>query len=153
MPGPPKRVLIVTSVGGHLTEVMRLAPLLEGHHVTLVVNEEARVPDYPFAAVYRIVHAERDWRVAFNFAEAARILEAERPDVLLSTGAGPVVPFAVLSRLAMRTRVVFVETAAAVREPTLTGRLMHPLAHDLFYQWPDLAQALERGRLSRIVFG
>jgi len=146
------RILVVTSVGGHLTDVMQLAPLFDGHEVALVVNDRAELPAYPFARVYRIAHAERDWRVLLNFAEAARILEREDPHVLLSAGAGPVVPFAVLARAFLGTRIVYVESAAAITRPTLTGRLLYPLAHDLFYQWPALAPFFPRGRLARVLF-
>jgi beta-1,4-N-acetylglucosaminyltransferase len=146
------RLLIVSSVGGHLTEVMRLAPILRDHEVVLVVNEEIALPNFPFLRVYRIAHAERDWRVLLNTAEAAQILRAERPDVLLSTGAGPVVPFALLARLFTTCRVVYIECSAAVVKPTLTGRLVYPLAHDFFYQWPSLARFFPKARLARVMF-
>ena len=144
--------MIVSSVGGHLDEIMRLAPLLEGRRVSLVVNEQVSLPDFPFDSVYRIAHAERDWRVARNFVEAAQILRLERPTVLLSAGAGPVVPFAVMARLTGGCRVVYVESAAAVTTPTLTGRLMYRLAHDFFYQWPALREHFPRGREAPVVF-
>jgi beta-1,4-N-acetylglucosaminyltransferase len=146
------KVLIVSSIGGHLTEVMRLAPILREHRVVLVVNDEAALPDFPFAAVYQIVHAERDWRVLVNVAEAAQILDAERPDVILSAGAGPAIPFALVARLLSNCRVVYLESAAAVSRPTLTGRLMYPLAHAFFYQWSKLAAFFPRGRLATVVF-
>jgi UDP-N-acetylglucosamine:LPS N-acetylglucosamine transferase len=146
------KVLVVSSVGGHLTEIMLLAPLFAGHDVALVVNDEAALPDYPFTAVYQVVHAVRDWRVIQNLAEAAAIFEAERPDVLISAGAGPAVPFAIVARLLSRCRVVYLESASAVVNPTLTGRLMVPLAHDFFYQWPGMKAFFPRGTLTRVVF-
>jgi UDP-N-acetylglucosamine:LPS N-acetylglucosamine transferase len=147
------KLLVVSSVGGHLTEVMQLAQTFRAHEVVLVINDQVEVPQYPFARVYRIAHAERDWRVALNFLEAARILKEEDPDVLVSTGAGPVVPFGVLARCLLGTRIVYVESAAAITRPTLTGRIMYPLAHDFFYQWPSLARFFPGGRLAPIVFG
>jgi beta-1,4-N-acetylglucosaminyltransferase len=145
-------VLIVSSIGGHLTEVMRLAPLFAHHRVALVVNDHAALPPFPFAAVYRVAHAERDWRVVLNLAEAARIFDAERPQVLLSAGAGPAVPFAIVARLFTNCRVVYLESASAVTGPTLTGRLMYPIAHDFFFQWPSLKRFFPRGDLARVVF-
>jgi UDP-N-acetylglucosamine:LPS N-acetylglucosamine transferase len=139
-------------VGGHLDEVMQLAPVLADHDVALVVNDECRLPSFPFRAVYRICHAERDWRVLVNLAEAARILHVEDPDVIVSTGAGPFVPFALLARALTHSRIVYVESAAAVTAPTLTGRLVYGLVDDFFYQWPELARHFDRGRLASIVF-
>jgi len=146
------RILIVSSVGGHLTEVMRLSEAWDSHEVALVVNDAVQLPDYPFRSVYRIAHAERDARVMTNFVEAARILEHERPDVILSTGAGPVVPFAILARALRFCRIVFVESAAAVVRPTLTGRIMYQLADAFFYQWPSLEGFYPRGQCVRVVF-
>lgn len=146
-------VLIVCSVGGHFTEVMQLAPLLLEHTVSLVVNDRVALLDFPFRAVYQICHAERDLRVAYNFLEAARILAFEKPDIILSTGAGPAIPFAVLARVTGCSRVLFVESAAAVTQPTLTGRLIYPLSDRFFYQWPDLRRFFPRAELASVLFG
>lgn len=147
------RICIVSSIGGHLTEVMHLAPILSEHEVILVLNDVAPLPDFPFARVYRIVHAERDLKVLYNFLESARILQEEDPDIVLSTGAGPAVPFAVLARLFTRSRIIFVESAAAVAKATLTGRLMYPLAHTFFYQWVGVAKYYPRGEKASVHFG
>jgi UDP-N-acetylglucosamine:LPS N-acetylglucosamine transferase len=146
------KVLVVSSVGGHLDEVMELEELLRHHRITLVVNDLCELPKFPFERVYRIAHAERDWRVVLNVAEAAHILFAEDPDILVSTGAGPIVPFAVLARLFGRPRTVFVESAAAVSRPTLTGRLMYWLSDVFFYQWPTLSSFYPQGRCVKVVF-
>ncbi len=145
------RVLVVSSVGGHLTEVMQLAPLFEGHEVSLVVNDRADLPSYPFKDVFQVVHAERDWRVAFNLLEAARIVEAVRPQLIVSMGAGPAVPFALVGKL-YGARVLFVESAAAVSKPTLTGRLMYRIADRFFYQWSGVADCFPRGRKVSVLF-
>lgn len=146
------RILLVSSVGGHLTELMELEPMFRGHHVALVVNDEAALPPYPFDSVYRISHAERDWRVLYNFAEAARILAEEKPDVLISMGAGPAVPVAIVARWCIGTRIIFIESAAAVRRPTLTGRLMYTMADRFFYQWPGLKKYFPAGAEARVLF-
>jgi UDP-N-acetylglucosamine:LPS N-acetylglucosamine transferase len=147
------KILVVSSVGGHLTEIMQLAPIFEGHEVVLVLNDQATLPDFPFARVYRIVHAERDARVLYNFLEAARILREEDPDLVVSAGAGPAVPLALLARIGTRARIVFVESAAAIERPTLTGRLMYPIAHHFFYQWSSLARFFPRAEKASIHFG
>ena len=147
------KVLVVSSVGGHLTEVMELAPVLHDHEVVLVVNDEVDLPSFPFTRVYRIAHAERDARVLLNVSEAATILLAERPAVIVSTGAGPVVPVAVVARALSDARIIFIETAAAVERPTLTGRLMYGLAHRFYVQWPGLRRWFPKADLLPLVFG
>jgi UDP-N-acetylglucosamine:LPS N-acetylglucosamine transferase len=145
------RILIVSSVGGHLTELMLLRAVLEPHEVVLVVNDAVDLPPFPFARVHRIAHAERDWRVLQNMGEAARILTSERPDAMLSAGAGCVVPFALWAR-AIGIRVVYIESASAVTTPTLTGRLMYRLADRFFIQSDELRAVFPKAQLVPIAF-
>lgn len=148
----PLRLYVVSSVGGHLREVLELAPAWRGADVSFIVNDHTDVP-LPGPA-YRIAHAERDARVLWNLGEAARIFSrapSGRPDVILSAGAGPAVPVALVGRL-LGAAVVFVETFGAVERPSLTGRLMYPLTPHFFYQWASLAGVYPRGRFAGPVF-
>ena len=86
------KICIVSSCGGHLTEVRQLAETYAGFDHFYVLNDTVELPDDMRGRTYFIRHSERDWLLLFNLAEAARILARERPDVILSTGAGPVVP-------------------------------------------------------------
>ncbi len=129
-------IALVSSVGGHLTELLALADAFEGHELVWIVNDQS--PVLPEGArAYRVSHAERDWRVAWNVFEFAAILSRERPDVLVSMGAGPAVPAAVIARLA-GVEVVFVEPSSAVTALTVTGRLMRYLTPRFFIQWESL---------------
>jgi UDP-N-acetylglucosamine:LPS N-acetylglucosamine transferase len=125
--------------------VRRLKPAYERYSHFYVLNDNAILPPDMQGKTYFIVHSERDWKFLLNLWEAFRILARERPQVILSTGAGPVVPFALLGRLFFRTRVVFIETLACVVRPSLTGRIMYRLAHRFFYQWPHLRRFFPKG--------
>jgi beta-1,4-N-acetylglucosaminyltransferase len=135
---------IVSSCGWHLTEVRRLRPLYERYDHFYVVNEVIELPEDMVGHTYFIRHSERDWRFLLNLWEAWRILRRERPTLLLSTGAGPIVPFALIGRL-LGVPTIYIENAAQVRTPSLTGRIMYRLADRFFYQWPELARHFPRG--------
>jgi len=140
------RICIVSSCGGHLTEVRCLRPAYESFDYFYVLNDTALLPTDMEGRTLFIAHAERDWRVLKNLWEAFVILRRERPHVILSTGAGPAVPFALVGRLFFATRVVFVETITRIERPSLTARLMYHLAHDFFYQWKALERFFPKGR-------
>ena len=93
-----------------------------------------------------IAHSERDWKFLLNLWEAWRILSRERPTVILSTGAGPAVPFALVGRWLFSCRIVFVETITRIDKPSLTGKIMYWLAHDFFYQWESLSRFYPKGQ-------
>lgn len=134
------KICIVSSCGGHLTEVRCLLPAYQVYEHFYVLNDKAILPEDMRGRTYFIAHSERDWKFFLNLWEAWRILRKERPRVILSTGAGPVVPFAIVGRLFFRTRVIFVETITRIDKPSLTARIMYRLAHEFFYQWESQRQ-------------
>ena len=140
------KVCIVSSCGGHLTEVRALRPAYEAWLHFYVLNDKALLPPDMEGCTHFIAHSERDWKFLLNLWEAWRILRRERPTVILSTGAGPAVPFAIVGRWLFGCRVVFVETITRIHQPSMTGRLMYRLAHDFFYQWESLRRFFPEGR-------
>jgi UDP-N-acetylglucosamine:LPS N-acetylglucosamine transferase len=68
------------------------------------------------------------------------VLRTERPDVVVSDGAGIAVPFFLVAK-ALGIRTIFVEVVDRVDSRTVTGRLVYPLT-DLF-----VAQLAEQTRL------
>jgi UDP-N-acetylglucosamine:LPS N-acetylglucosamine transferase len=88
---------------------------------------------------YFVRHSERDLLFFANLWEAWRILRRERPDLILSTGAGPAVPFAIVGKL-VSIPSIFVESITRVTAPSLAGRLMYRLSIRLFYQWESLSR-------------
>ncbi len=126
--GRPRRVIDLGCGNGSVASRF----VEEGHVVTAV----------DVSPVIR--RSERDWLLIVNLWEAWRILRAERPDLVLSTGAGPAVPFALVAKL-KGTPFVFVETDAQVTRPSLTGRIMYRLADRFFYQWRTLEPYFPQG--------
>jgi UDP-N-acetylglucosamine:LPS N-acetylglucosamine transferase len=134
-----RKICIVSSCGGHLTEVRTLRPVYERYEHFYVLNKRVFLPRDMTRNTYFIKHSERDLLFFFNLWEAWRILRHEQPHVILSTGAGPSVPFAIIGRV-LGIPSIFIETFARVAEPSLSGRIMYRLAHKFFYQWSSLEQ-------------
>jgi len=141
------KICIVSSCGGHLTEVRQLLPAFEQYDFFYVLNHKIIVPEDMEGKTFFIRHSERDLLFFVNLWEAFQILRREKPDVILSTGAGPVVPFALIARLFFPTKIIFVETITRISTPSLTGKIMYRLAHSFFYQWPSLKVFFPKGQL------
>jgi UDP-N-acetylglucosamine:LPS N-acetylglucosamine transferase len=145
------KICVVSSIGGHLDEVMQLYPVIREHDWFFVVNAEGSIPKEIQGRTIRVTHSERDWKLLVNFWEAAKVIFRCRPDVILSFGAGPAVPFGVVGKL-VGARVVFVETFAAVEKPTLTGRLMYRISDLFIFQWKKLETFYPKGVYGGTVF-
>jgi beta-1,4-N-acetylglucosaminyltransferase len=138
------KIGIVSSCGGHLTEVRALRSIYEKYDYFYVVNEKIALPPEMEKRTYFIVHSERDWKFLVNLWEAWKILRKERPKLLLSTGAGPIVPFALVGKL-LGIRTLYIEIGTQVTQPSVTGRIMYRLADRFFYQWEQLRQFFPNG--------
>ena len=139
------KLCIVSSCGGHLTEVRCLKPAYASYEHFYVLNDKTILPEDMQGKTHFISHSERDWRFIINLWEAIQILRKERPHVILSTGAGPAVPFALVGRFLFGMRIIFVETITRIERPSLTGRIMYRLANIFFYQWESLRKYFPKG--------
>ena len=86
-----------------------------------------------------------------NLVFATRALRRLQPNVVLTTGAGVAVPFAWIARL-HGARVVYVESFTRIDEPSLSLRLIAPVADRIYAQWPELGQVFPRARYVGNVF-
>jgi len=142
----PKRILAVSSGGGHWVELMRLRPAFEGHDVAFVtVNREYRgeVAGHRF---YTVNDATR-WNKFAVLLMAFRVLIIvlrERPDVIITTGAAPG-HFALRFGKWMRSRTVWLDSIANVDELSMSGRMSGRFADLWLTQWEHLAKPQAAG--------
>ncbi|MFQ5802358.1 MAG: PssD/Cps14F family polysaccharide biosynthesis glycosyltransferase [Candidatus Methylomirabilales bacterium] len=129
------KVCLVCSPGGHLRQLLRLLPVVGDAEYFFIVNNKIPLAPNFVGRTHFITKAHRDWRIVLNLIEAFRILRRERPDVIISTGAGCAVPVSLVGRLAFGCRILFIESFAAMERPSWTGRVMYWLAHRFAYQW------------------
>ena len=134
----------MSSSGGHLTEVRALRAAYEPYAHFYVLNDRILLPPDMEGKTYFIRHSERDRLFVVNLWEAWHILRRERPGLILSTGAGPVVPFALVGKL-LKVPTIFIETFTRVTKPSLTGNIMYRLADRFFYQWETLEKFFPKG--------
>jgi beta-1,4-N-acetylglucosaminyltransferase len=147
-------LLLVCSSGGHLLQLFSLAGAWEDRPRLWITfdKSDARV----LLAGERVVHAFGPTnRNVKNFLRNLRlaltVLRRERPAAILTTGAGVAVPFAWLGRL-LGVSVFYVESVTRIEEMSLSGRLIRPVAEQVFVQWPELAATSQRLRFAGNLF-
>src|SRR3990167_1761476 len=135
----------ISSCGGHLSEVRVLLPVYSTYDYFYVLNDKALLASDMQNKTYFITHAERNWKIVINMWEAFKIIRKEQPTILISTGAGLIVPFSLIARFLFKIKTIYIETMAYVDRPSLTGRFMYYLADYFYYQWPGLKQFFPKG--------
>jgi beta-1,4-N-acetylglucosaminyltransferase len=144
-------LMIVSSCGGHLTEVRHLSRAYEKYKLVYVLNSVVAVYPDMVGQTEFVTHAERDWRVARNFWEAILLCRKYRPKAMLSTGAGPAVPFFIVAKYLFGAKVVFVESITRVATPSLTAKLLYPIADEFVVQWRGLLTHFPRAKVASML--
>ncbi|MCH1865870.1 UDP-N-acetylglucosamine transferase subunit ALG14 [Nocardioides sp. CFH 31398] len=142
-------VLLVSTQGGHLAQLLALRPWWADRDRLWVCPDTADVRDK--LADERVVTSYSPTtrhvpNLLRNLRLALRVLRAERPSLVLSTGAGVAVPFFVLAWL-MRVPTVFIEVYDRIDSATMTGRLVGPFTTRRIAQWDSQLDVYPDARL------
>lgn len=143
----PKRplVLLVATPGGHLSQLKLIAPCFESFDRRWVSTEHASVDVGADQLVFGHGPTTRNiGNFLRNLVVAWREIRSQKPDLIVSTGAGLAVPFFLLARL-LGVRTMFLEVYDRIDSKTLTGRLVRPLATEFLVQWPEQRDVYGRG--------
>ncbi|MFA5238855.1 MAG: PssD/Cps14F family polysaccharide biosynthesis glycosyltransferase [Phycisphaerae bacterium] len=142
------RICVACSTGGHLVEVRQLAPVYgkyEHFYFTFSggVAEELKKTDRVRAIPNIVRRNPLSWIVGAVLS--AHAVLTERPDVVITTGAGIVVFFCVFAKL-LGAKVIFIESMARIERPTLTARFLYPFSDLFIVQWPGLQKYFPRAK-------
>ncbi|WP_397417117.1 beta-1,4-glucuronosyltransferase WelK [Phenylobacterium sp.] len=152
------KLCLAASGGGHVRQLLDLEPVWSRHDRFFITEETALgeslakdhrtffLPHFAWGQA-KLGAPLRMLRGAIqSFFASLRIMRRERPDVVISTGAGAVIFPVLLGRL-MGAHVVVIESFARFDHPSLFGRLAAPLAHDLIIQSEKLRGAYPRAQV------
>ena len=140
------KVLLVCSPGGHLQQMLALKPAwrdMDHAWVTLQGADSGYLLAEERVALGSGPTNRSLGALISNLGLAWRLLRRERPDAILSTGAGLSVPFFVVGKL-LGIRLVYVESVTRIETISLSGKLVYRLADRFFVQWPQAAERRRR---------
>ena len=141
-----KKVMFISSVGGHLTQWLELKKIFKDYDYVLVTEKTdvTKEMNNKYNMEY-LVYGSREYLFTYIFKFSYNILKSlylfikYRPDVIVTTGAHTSVPMCYIGRL-FRKKVVFIESYAKRTSPTLSGRLVYPIASTFIVQWETMLE-------------
>jgi UDP-N-acetylglucosamine:LPS N-acetylglucosamine transferase len=139
--GKRKKILAVSSSGGHWTELLRLRPAFDGHEVVFVTTRADSRTEVPGHRVHIVpdANARSRLRVLALLVRTLLIVLRERPDIVISTGAAPGY-FAVRFGHYLGARTLWLESIANAEELSLSTTLVRRYADLMLTQWQHMAQ-------------
>lgn len=134
--------MVATSDGGHWIQMRRILPAFEGLDVCYVGVAPEPDADMRAARYYCVRNATRrnpHWFAVIVW-QLVRIVLKERPDVVVTTGAGPGLMALAVGKALVRSRTLWIDSVANSERLSLSGRLARPIADVHLVQWPHLAR-------------
>ncbi|MFQ6178958.1 PssD/Cps14F family polysaccharide biosynthesis glycosyltransferase [Bacillus paranthracis] len=143
------KICLVGSSGGHLIQLYQLEKWWSKHErfwvtfdkqdsKSLLKNEQTFWCHYPTNR--NIKNLVKNTFLAF------KILRKERPDVIISTGAAPAIPFFYLGKL-FGCKLVYIEVYDRIDLPTLTGKVVYPITDKFILQWEEQKKLYPKGEV------
>ncbi|MCI8846485.1 MAG: polysaccharide biosynthesis protein [Lachnospiraceae bacterium] len=138
------RVCFAASSGGHLLELMMLGPLMDQYDSFLVTEKTAYRAALKGMRCHCLLQVNRrEWlcipKLIINTFYSLAICLVERPDVVVCTGVLATIPLCLLCKM-FGKKLVFIESCAKVKTPTLTGKLLYHFADRFYVQWQELLE-------------
>jgi anti-anti-sigma factor len=142
-----KKMMLVCSSGGHYKAMMRLAAFWQKFQSVSWVTfrnptAEADLRDCSGQVHWAYSPTNRNIpNLIRNLLLAFKVLRDDRPDVILSTGAGVAVPFLLLARYVYGSQVIFVESKTRLKRLSLSAKILKALSgfDELIVQSRELA--------------
>ncbi|MDX6154081.1 PssD/Cps14F family polysaccharide biosynthesis glycosyltransferase [Marinococcus sp. PL1-022] len=141
-----KKILLISSVGGHLTQLLQLEPLFQKYNYHIVTEKtdvtkslKAKYPisfltygarNYPFRYMFKF---------SYNIFKSLFLFLRHRPDVVITTGTHTAVPMCYIAKL-FRKKVVYIESFAKSHSPNMAGKMVYPIADLFIVQWESMKE-------------
>ncbi|MBO6145826.1 MAG: polysaccharide biosynthesis protein [Bacilli bacterium] len=144
-----KRVLFISSTGGHLSELLQLKDMFNRYDFLLMtekVKSNLYLKDKYKGKVKYLVAGSKNtnklvypFKLLFNSFKSLFIYLKFHPEYIITTGTHTAGPMCYIARI-FGSKVIYVETFANMKTKTATGRLVYPISNLFVVQWESLTE-------------
>ena len=134
-----KKVLFISSTGGHLNELLQLAPLFEKYDYNIITEKDKaneNLKEKYGEKLYFLPYGTRAKIFSYIFKYLFLYFKI-RPKVIVTTGTHTAGPMCILGKI-FGSKIIYIETFANTNKKTATGRLIYPIADLFIVQWEEM---------------
>ena len=141
-----KRVLFISSTGGHLNELLQLKPLFEKYDYHIVTEKDKtneNLKQIYGNKIDYLPYGTRSKLFSYIFIYTFLILKTIylyikiRPQVIITTGTHTAGPMCYFGKI-FGSKIIYIETYANINRKTVTGKLIYPISDLFIVQWEEM---------------
>ncbi len=136
------KVCLTASAGGHLVQLLRLRKSWENvdaFYVSTVDVVREKLARYGRVYIVGECNREHPFQTVRVFWRCLKVIAAERPDVVISTGAAPGFLMCLTGRF-FGAKIVWIDSIANVRRLSMSGKMIRPWCSLFLTQWEELQE-------------
>lgn len=140
-----KKVMFISSTGGHLTELLQLSSMFskyDSYLVTEKTSSNLKLKD-KYKKVFYLIYGTKDYPFTYPFKLLANCFKSLylyikiKPDFIITTGAHTAGPMCCLGKI-LGSKIIYIETFANIHTKTVTGKLIYKFADLFLVQWEEM---------------
>jgi beta-1,4-N-acetylglucosaminyltransferase len=133
------KICLICSHGGHFVELKNAIKGIEGDFYWVTYKTTHTEKELTDKKHYFIIDPHiTKWKYIFNGIQSVLHLFFERPNVIISTGAGIAIPTLIIGKYLCNAKIIYIESIASVTSPSKTGKFTYYLTDLFLIQWPEL---------------
>lgn len=141
-----KKVLFISSTGGHLSEMLELKELFKQYDYHIITEKTksnlSLQKEYPNKVDY-LIYGTKDHMLTYPFKLIANCFKSLylymkiKPQVIITTGAHTAGPMCCIGKI-FGSKIIYIESFANIYTKTVTGRLIYRFADLFIVQWESM---------------
>lgn len=149
-----KKVLFISSTGGHLSELMQLKSMFDKydyHIITEKTKQNISLKDkYPGKVNYLIFGSKSNmlsypFKLIANCFISLFLYLKVRPKFIITTGAHTAGPMCCIGKI-LGSKIIYIESFANIYTKTVTGRLIYKFADLFIVQWESMLKLYPKAK-------
>ena len=149
-----KKVLFISSTGGHLSEMMMLESLFKKydyHIITEKTDTTKNLSEKYKGKVNYLIYGTKDhfliypFKLFLNCFISLFIYLKVRPNVIITTGTHTAGPMCCIGKL-FGSKIIYIETMANIETKTVTGRIIYYFADLFIVQWESMLKLYPKAK-------
>ena len=141
-----KKVLFISSTGGHLSELMQLKSMFnkyDFHIITEKTKSNMYLKDkYPKRVNYLVYGTKSNmlvypFKLLYNCFKSLFFYLKIRPNVIVTTGAHTAGPMCCIGKI-FGSKIIYIETFANSETKSVTGKMVYKFADLFIVQWESM---------------
>ena len=155
-----KKVMFISSTGGHLDEIMQLKPLFKKYNYHIVTEKDKMTEklkkEYGEKISY-LIYGTRNkplsyiFKLAYNTILSLCIYIKYRPKYIVTTGAHTAGPMCCIGKI-FGSKIIYIETFANINKKTVTGRIVYHFADLFIVQWEEMLELYPKAVLGGSIY-